>query len=361
MTAAERERPEDPVPISGPGSELDDSAEALSATYPLHDALLLSQQALSAPYRLSSEAATQIESRSRMLRLWACWAGAAALALIAFEISFTAVSSFADASSRLPGAIRTGAVLAAVVALGSLAWGAMTSASGKALLERHRAERCLLLKFRFLIDPNLWTRRGNEAGERRQTFRSDAEALPSLTAGRLREWSARDTVTIARTLPVGSGIDPHTVHTLVDYYQERRLNPRLQELAAAIGESPARDRPRQLVPALFFAGVVLAGVHAALSLPWIFPHPPRGAWSAAAAALAAALPAIGLALHVSRPGSGFSADRSRHSGMHHALTELSGRLQKASGAEAIFQELGFCEDVFETHHREWLRAMLSDA
>ena len=37
---------------------------------------------------------------------------------------------------------------------------------------------------------------------------------------------------------------------------------------------------------------------------------------------------------------------------------LSDRLQKVSGAEAIFRELGFCEDVLESEGRDRLRSAL---
>jgi hypothetical protein len=363
MTAAERERPENPSPLPGRPFDMDDSPEALAPAYPLHEALLLSQQLLVSTHERSDHEAARLASRVRNLNLWSSWAGVAALALIAVETSLSALVG--TPSAGLASSIRIGEGAAAVTALGALAWGAFGSASKKAILERHRAERCRLLKFRFLIDPNLWTRRGKEASERRERFQGDAGEIQSLTADRLDEWASRDTVTFAPTLPVGSGIDPHTVHTLVDYYQERRLNPHLEGLRLAIGKSSARDGLRQVVSSLFFAAVALAAVHVFLELPFLDlaspPRVPRTIWSAVAAAIAVVLPAVALALRLSRKGSAFDADRARLAGMRHSLSELSARLQKASGAEAIFRELGFCEDVLETHHREWLRAMPTGA
>jgi hypothetical protein len=350
MTAAERERPEDPAPAPEAGNGMSDSSDALSPSYPLHEPLVLSREALLSLHERSRSAALRWESQSRMLRTWACGCAAAALALVAVELS---VSTLAAPSSRLSGAIQIAEGIAAAVAIVLLAWGLVSRVSGNAVLERHRAERCLLLKFRFLIDPSLWTRRGNEARERREAFQAAAGEVENLTPARMRTWAGEDTVAIARTLPVGSGIDPHTVHTLVDYYQERRLNPRLEELARAIGRSSARDGLVRIVPALFFTAVVAAAVH--VGLKFSPPRPSRDIWSEAMAAVAVALPALGLALRLSRPNA-FDRDRARLSGLSHTLSALSSRLQKASGAEAIFQELGFCEDALETHHREWVRA-----
>jgi hypothetical protein len=357
MTAAERDRPENPGPAGGTGSDMDDLPEALSSAYPLHEALLLSQQLLLATHDRSDRDAARLEARWRNLTLWSSWAGAAALSLLAVQISLPAL--VAAPSAVLTNAIRIGEAAAVVVALAALAWGAIAAVPKKAILDRHRAERCRLLKFRFLIDPNLWTRRGNESSDRRERFRSDAGEIEALTAGRLEEWASKDTVAFAPTLPVGSGIDPHTVLTLVDYYQEHRLNPALDRLSHAIVRSTSRERLRQASSALFFAAVALAGVHVFLESPFVdlvpIPRDARTIWSAIAAAVAVALPAVGMAVWLSRNGAGLAADRARVSGMHHALSELSARLQKASGAEAIFRELGFCEDVLESHHREWLR------
>ncbi len=360
MTAAERERPENPVPPRNGRSDVDDPPEALTSSYPLHDALAMSRELLVPIHDRSSREASRLAARFRSLTLWSVGAGFAALALLALEISLPAWMSVPTAAAA--NALRAGEAAAAVLALGACIWNAAAGASRKSVLELHRAERCRLLKYRFLVDPNVWTHRGSESQERRERFRRDAGEIQTLTADRLADWASRDTVAFAPTLPVGSGIDTHTVHTLVDYYQERRLDPRLEELGRAIGGSPARDGFVRLSSALFFAAVALVAVHLFLDLPFVAlasaPRVPRAVWSAVAAVLAVVLPALAIALRLSRAASGFASDRARLAGAHHALSELSGRLQKASGAEAIFRELGFCEDVLETHHREWLRARL---
>ncbi len=358
MTAAERERPENSVPPRSDRSDVDDPPEALASSYPLHDALAMSRELLLPIHERSSQEASRLASRLRSLTLWSVGAGFAALALLALQISLA--SWMPAPSAAATNAIRIAEAAAAALALGAGGWNAASGASRKSVLELHRAERCRLLKYRFLVDPALWTRRGSESEDRRERFRRDAGEIQTLTADRLADWASRDTVAFAPTLPVGSGIDTHTVHTLVDYYQERRLDPRLDELGRAIGRLPARDGVVRLSSALFFAAVALVAAHLFLDLPFVglasVPRVPRAIWSAIAAVVAVVLPALAMALRLFRDESGFASDRARLAGAHHALSELSGRLQKASGAEAIFRELGFCEDVLETHHREWLRA-----
>lgn len=361
MTAAERERPENPVPPRSERSDVDDPPEALASSYPLHDALAMSRELLLPIHERSAQEASRLAARLRLLTLWSVGAGFAALALLALQISLP--SWMPAPSAAATNAIRIAEAAAAALALGAGGWNAASGASRKSVLEVHRAERCRLLKYRFLVDPAVWTRRGSESEDRRERFRRDAGEIQTLTADRLADWTSRDTVAFAPTLPVGSGIDTHTVHTLVDYYQERRLDPRLEELGHAIRRSPARDGVVRLSSALFFAAVALVAAHLLLDLPFVglasSPRVPRAIWSAVAAAVAVVLPALAMAFRLSRDASGLASDRARLAGAHHALSELSGRLQKASGAEAIFRELGFCEDVMETHHREWLRTRRS--
>ena len=361
MTAAEREHPEPSVPAEAPRSDMDDPPETLSPSYPLHEALEMSAQLLRETHERSRAAAAGLAARLRSLNLWAVGAGTAALGLLGIEIFFPSWVPSAPAVAM--NSIRIAGAAAGLAALAALAWSSIASISRKSLLELHRAERCRLLKYRFLVDPSVWTRRGGESSDRRDRFRREAGEIAAMTGDRVSEWASRDTVAFAPTLPVGSGIDSHTVHTLVDYYQERRLNPRLDELGRAIGRAPSGNPLWKASSALFFAAVALAAAHLLLQLPLLAPSSasrvPRETSSSAAAALAIFLPALAMALRLS-PGRAGLPNRASVAGAHHALSELSGRLQKASGAEAIFRELGFCEDVLETHHREWLRSRLRD-
>ncbi|HWC64643.1 MAG TPA: hypothetical protein VG777_01070, partial [Thermoanaerobaculia bacterium] len=79
-----------------------------------------------------------------------------------------------------------------------------------------------------------------------------------------------------------------------------------------------------------------------------------GGWPAALVAAAVLLPFVAAALRAAA-GAGAEAARRRAGARHAALAELSGRLQKVAGAEAIFRELGFCEDVIESEGRDRVR------
>ncbi|MGH9440772.1 MAG: hypothetical protein ACRD16_00695 [Thermoanaerobaculia bacterium] len=360
MAAAERERPDPAVSILRSLSDVDDSPEAVTPPFPLHEALALSRELLVGTHQKASLEAARLRARDRSLTLGCVWAGFFALFLLGAQMGFSSLPAFSSPGVVIAlGIVETAA---AILALGALGWRSAASTARKSILALHRAERCRLLKFRFLVDPNLWMHRGNEAAERRERFRTEAGEIRALTFDRAADWASRDTVAFAPTLPVGSGIDAHTVHTLVDYYQERRLVPQIDEIGRSIGRASARDAYRGVSSILFFAAIALVAIHAVVSPPLagVSSLLPGSVWGRLIAAAAVILPALGLALTLSGAAAGSSGDRASLSGAHHALSELSGRLQKASGAEAIFRELGFCEDVLESHHREWLRGRLKD-
>jgi len=142
-------------------------------------------------------------------------------------------TTWAARGSRPPGAERPLAIAAAAAAAASLvllaARGVLASRRVW-VAERVRVERCREAKFRFLLDPSLWSRRGDESSERVGQFRQDAATIASAGPEAAAAWGESDAIPTARTIPVGSGIDPHTVHTLMDYYQARRIDPQLARL-----------------------------------------------------------------------------------------------------------------------------------
>jgi hypothetical protein len=138
----------------------------------------------------------------------------------------------------------------------------------------------------------------------------------------------------------------------MDYYQARRIDPQLARLSAE--GKPGSGIFSILAPGgILAASVVVVFAQGALLAP---SRPLIGTGlSAGLVALAAALPFAGAAL-VAWTARGTAARESRRAlARHRALADLSDRLQKVSGAEAIFRELGFCEDLLEAEGRDRLR------
>jgi len=339
------ERPAEPPRAP---DDMHDAPDELDPAHPLGEALLLCREQLGS---LHDGAAARIaRARERRRKL-----GASAAAALAVALALGALA--ASAAGKMPaGAARPVAI--AQIAAAAACFGLMgASAAGKAkrLADLARVERCRSAKFRFLLDPALWSRRGREAQDRAEEFRGEAQRIAALGPEGAAEWISTDTFPVVRTIPVGSAIDPHTVHTLMDYYQARRIDPQRARLAA---EGKPGSGPSSIVTpgGVLAVSVAVVLAQGALLAPT---HALAGAGLAAGlVALAAELPFAAAALAAWTSRGTTARERRRAAARHRALEGLSDRLQRVSGAEAIFRELGFCEDVLEAEGRDRLRAAL---
>ncbi len=352
MMAADPQRAEVPAVAPPVLDDMHDGADELAAGHPLHEALSLCRELLGARHDDAAVRAAASLRRRSLLGAWAAGAAALAAALAIFS------TTWAARGSRPPGAERAlaiGAAAAAAACLVLLAARGILASRRSWLAERARVERCREAKFRFLLDPSLWSRRGEESRERVEQFRQDAAALGSAGPEAAADWGESDAIPTARTIPVGSGIDPHTVHTLMDYYQARRIDPHLARLARE-GEGRRAGIPIPPPAAVLAASVAGLFAGAVLSL---LPSTRAGTLPPLLVAAALLLPFAAAALRAASLAGSSESRRRRARARHRALAELSGRLQKVSGAEAIFRELGFCEDVLEAEGRDRIRRDLA--
>jgi len=325
-----------------------DGPEELATGNPLHEPLSLCRELLVPCHDAAAVRAAETGRRRAALGVWGAAFGAVAVALAVVSMAWAAAGKRPAGAA---GPLAAAEAAAAFASLALLAARGIVARKSAWLADRARVERCRQAKFRLLLDPSLWSRRGDEAHERVEHFRAEAGALASLGPDGASEWVEIDSIPTARTIPVGSGIDPHSVHTLMDYYQARRIDPQLARLAAEGG----RGAGSALVPppagllAASVAGVLAAGILGSM------PATRGSAWSFAIVAVAVLLPFAAAALRAASLASLSESARRRTRARRAALAELSGRLQKVSGAEAIFRELGFCEDVLESEGRDRIR------
>jgi hypothetical protein len=347
MMAAEPKPVERPAEAPRVRDEMHDDPEELAPGHPLQGALALCRALLAPCYDVAVARAVASARRRANLAFWAAAAGGLSVVLSVFQLAEAAAGKPLVTMARPLAFTEALAAIACFVLLGARAVG-----SGKRawLVDRTRIERCRAAKFRYLLDPALWSRRGQEAEERTSQFRSEALSLTALGSEGVSEWIGADTIPVVRTIPVGSGIDPHTVHVLMDYYQSRRIDPQLARLAA--DASHGRGPSGMAISGLFFsASVVCILVQAALGLA----RAVGPGLVVTLIAVAASLPFAGAIVTAGLLRSASDSARRRAASRHRALADLSQRLQKVSGAEAIFREMGFCEDVLEAEGRERLR------
>ena len=123
----------------------------------LHDPLELCERTVNKVYRVADAEAQQYQRNHQSIT-----APAAVFGTTAVLWAIVQLSSFVRERGLLP---TSGEFVAALIALFAVILGLVASFQRRYLLERHKAERYRLLKFGFLIDPDLYT--GNEAEARR--------------------------------------------------------------------------------------------------------------------------------------------------------------------------------------------------
>jgi len=246
----------------------------------------------------------------------------------------------------------------AVLALVAVVVGLVRYPRDHWLLERHKAERCRLLNFRFLVDPALWGGGDAESKALAERFCLHVDEIESLTPQAMYRWAEDDRECAVPALPgTMYGDESDAVRQLVSYYRERRLSDQQQYFADRAAESFFWDRlTRNLPAALFFASVFCALVHFLAEVltktqKWPEYGPPF-------LYLAAVLPVVGAGIQTWRAAHEFARNSSRFEAKRAALTRLAQRLDEAKGLQAKFVIMWQCEHVLESDHREWLRLML---
>jgi hypothetical protein len=253
----------------------------------------------------------------------------------------------------------------AVVCAGlAVAIGIFVSLLQKWLVERHKAERCRLLKFAFLMDPTVWAgdQERSEGLRELEKHISDLKALRSIKDA--QQWL--DQVHSPRFPDEAENfqIDEPLLKDLVRYYRDTRLTAQIAYLENRIHRFEFRDQLTRVLPRwFFFASVLAALLHSALALmasprdtsqdPWYILTP---------GLLAACLPAVGAGVRTYRMANEFGRNVNRFKSTHHILNEVRREveryLKEGTDARTTFRKIWECEHTLELEHLEWLRLMM---
>jgi len=310
-------------------------------------------------YQHSDEAAL---SAQRVHRQWVV--AAALFATLAVSIAILQLAGLRKSMPVLEGA----AVIAA-------AWAFREGQKSRErwLTERHKAERCRLLKFSSLIRPDAWALGGLPSGECAPELGGQTDAVRFMSFEDVKKWLDND------NLPSPPGrILPRSLKELTelrDYYREKRLKFQASYFKRQSERDVKRDeRWRDLPHRLFTASVMIVGLHVIIeaarylaermhltgpteSLPWL------EVLLDAAIACAALLPVIGSGIRTWRSAHEATRNISRFRAKHLALSNIEHRLEgkeirDAAEAESVLRDLWCAEQIMESEHREWLRLMM---
>ena len=249
--------------------------------------------------------------------------------------------------------LSSGELIAALVAVASVTLGLLAAHQSSWLLERHKAERCRLLKFKLLSDPDYWSGDPDERAAAEQRIRAELAQIEPLDAKTLGEWVEQDTIPDPPLDLERGGPLTETLRSLVGYYGAKRLGVQIRYFTNRAGQNHFLDRiSRPFSPVLFFLSVAAAGGH--FLYDWLTGGHGNHLISTGLILLAAALPVIGGGVRTIRGAHEFARNRSRFRAKEVALTHLAQRLRSETDPARIFADLWCCEQILESEHREWL-------
>jgi hypothetical protein len=248
-------------------------------------------------------------------------------------------------------------VLAVLAAAGAVAMGAVSLLLAKWLVERHKAERLRLAKFRFLIDPAVWSGDPAAASQRLQRLEEEVQRIVSLTARDMHEEIKKENPPEPPPEPgPAQAIAPQTLAELVAYYRAKRLLFQRDYFRDRIKRNEAKDWwTRMLPPILFFVSVLAVLIHFVLDL--MGGHGPDQV-SRICIVLAAALPAVAAGVREYRAAYEFGRNSSRYRAKEVALSRLDDILRDETDPWSKIRELWYSEEILEFEHREWCRLMM---
>jgi hypothetical protein len=226
----------------------------------------------------------------------------------------------------------------------------------KWLTERHKAERCRLLKFSSMIRPGLWTwdevSSDECPGEPGQEI-SDLSQISSFK--HVQEWLADDQVSSPPGRIISRNLEQLT--ELRNYYREKRL----QVQSTYYRKGPSWLDVTRMLPLIFFiASVVFVVLHGFVTLLLGFPE--ASTVSKVFIVIAACLPVAGGGIRIWRSAIEPTRNVSRFDAKRIALNHIDERMEKGeiketAKAESVLRDLWCAEQIMESEHREWLRLM----
>jgi hypothetical protein len=269
----------------------------------------------------------------------------------------------AIAQLALDGAVGGEAMPVAELALALLAaaavgLGLVAAFQTRWLLERHKAERLRLAKYRFLIDPDLWCGDPATQDRRVQELKDEVGEIRALTPAQVHVWVEQDTPpepphSFARCRHAKEIADQ-----VAGYYRTRRLRYQLDWFRLRARQHQRINKlTYYLSPILFFGSV--GAVLAHFIYDYLAGHT-EGLTpvSRGLIALAAALPAVGGGVREFRASGQSARNTIRYRAKAAALATIESALDHYPDACATHTGLWYSEVVLENEHREWLRLML---
>ncbi|HWZ96508.1 MAG TPA: hypothetical protein VN025_01980 [Candidatus Dormibacteraeota bacterium] len=368
------------------GDDMYDSPEDIQLAGALQGALKQWEK-LADLYWDSNKEAMRKQSRYRKLVTWGVVGGCAAVILAILQLFFGGthlLDSIFKSKAELASMIVVS--LEALAALGACAiviWGLSTKTHEHWLLERHRAERVRLQKYRSLIEFGLKGLSDSELPKWSAEQRRKIEVIEHLKEEGLQNWISENYTSYDEFEPKDDCISEGAAADLLEYFRKKRLSVQTNYFLKKSKEAEQKNWVTRRFPAvLLLASFAFAFFHFGLDLYVKIAatavatagsaqsaaedcsaacNSLTGTTSAAFAliAFAACAPVLGSAIRTYRNAYEFARNSLRFLANFRELDFRSGKLSHAGqSTKEILKQLWKVEDTLEREHREWLRLMI---
>ena len=248
-------------------------------------------------------------------------------------------------------------VIAVILAFIAVGLGLRAAFQANWLVELNKAERLRLAKFRFLIEPDVWSGNPTAKLSRRTELEKQVREIEAIGLPGVHRWIENDSVPDPPQQVLALPITPSGKSELVDYYRTRRLQYQLAFFRKRADQNlKLHSFTKYLSPFLFLGSVGAVLMHFAYDILWQPEH--LDTFSRCMILLAVSLPMLGGAIRTFRSAYEFSRNTYRYRDKAVVLTSIDSSLEHATGPRSEFLAMWFSEQPLENDHREWLRLMI---
>jgi hypothetical protein len=348
-----------PPPAAAPSistAAIDDMQDTLAdlKRWPeLAGTLQVCAEVIEPAFRRADQKALRHQRWHRLLTMLATSFGTAAVVFAILQLAF---------ADPIRPAMARAEVFVAILASVAVVLGLGMAFQANWLVERNKAERLRLAKFRFLIDPELWSGADAVKSRKRGDLEQHVRELEAIGPGDVHHWVENDQVPHPPQSVLALSSLPHGNKELLEYYRTRRLQFQLRFFRKRADHYLKRHRfTRYLSPLLFFGSVGAVLVHFGYDLvshDHVIGTERLPAISRGLIVLAASLPVLGGMIRTFAEAYQFARNTYRYRAKAVALTSIDSDLELAIEPRSQFLGLWLSEETLENEHREWLRLML---
>jgi hypothetical protein len=229
------------------------------------------------------------------------------------------------------------------------------------LLERHKAERLRLLKFRYLINPILWCNNPTNIESWYKKLNEEIDKIENLEEEDIDSWIIESKIEKPPEI-TGCYYNKNNIAAFLRYYLDKRLNHQKNYYCEKIKTLSKEDKkiPEKLPLRLYLTGVIFVIIHIIsaflyyitnfllihdLSFIFLF--------------FAILFPLLGAAISSTRSGLEISRSIRIFKGKYSAIVEFEKKIETQLNEDNLpWKEIGTilweCEKFFEAEHHEWL-------